>query len=111
MHSSPWTPTGHRFLLLSSTRTTVLKMGFPTVIPLLVFVMGAQVDQTVVSVGPYIFHNSTPAATNFAARSIGKASPPTSAFNEPFGTHPASKSILYVEGVPWINEIRCSSMI
>ena len=40
----------------------VLAIGLPMVIPLEVSVIRVQVDHTVVSVGPYMFHSSTPRA-------------------------------------------------
>src|SRR5882672_441606 len=102
MHSSPGTPMGQGLFCASRIRTVVLAIGLPTVIPLEVSVIRAQVDHTVVSVGPYRFHSSQPRAISWSARSLGRASPPTNALNGVLPFQPASKSRRQVTGVACI---------
>src|SRR5947209_537124 len=78
MYNSPTTPTGTGRNPVSNTYACVLAIGRPidglraarssTV---------ATVDQIVVSVGPYRFVTEAAHSTNEAAKSAGKASPPT----------------------------------
>src|SRR5688572_16650798 len=98
MQSSPGTPMGQRFFCGSRIRMVVLAMGLPMVMPLAVSVIRAQVDHTVVSVGPYMFHNSVPQASNSSARSLGNGSPPTKALNLLRGFHAPSNNSRQVTG-------------
>src|SRR5580698_6467344 len=100
MHNSPGTPMGHDPLCASRMRRMVLAIGLPMVILSEGPEMRAQVDHTVVSVGPYMFHNSTPAASKRAASSGGNVSPPTSALKPGLGAQPASNNRRQVTGVP-----------
>ena len=63
----------------------------------------AQVDQTVVSVGPYRFHRATSRPSRRAARSGDSGSPPHSARNSGRGVQPASSSMCQVAGVACIS--------
>ena len=62
----------------------------------------SMVDQTVVSVGPYMFHSSAQRGSSARARSGGRASPPhkTLRFAEPL--HPAATSARHSAGVACI---------
>src|SRR6516164_445317 len=59
-------------------------------------------DQTVVSVGPYIFHKPPTRESNSEARSPGKASPPQNAVNWRLPSQPDSINIRHVAGVACI---------
>src|SRR5689334_2119202 len=61
--------------------------------------MRSIVDQTVVSVGPYMFHNAFVLAHNCLARSGGSASPPHNAVRDVLPDQPASKRSRQVAGV------------
>src|SRR5436305_503621 len=56
-------------------------------------------DQIVVSVGPYMFHNSRQRGRSSEARSAGSASPPHNAFNLGAPFQPESTNIRQVAGV------------
>ena len=58
-----------------------------------------QVDQTVVSVGPYMFHNVSGSAVRSRARSSGSGSPPTRARKPSVGCQSAASSRRQVPGV------------
>src|SRR5215471_11893080 len=60
------------------------------------------VDQIVVSVGPYKFHNDEHRGINSLAKSGGIASPPQRIFNPSQPGHPLSRSIRQVIGVACI---------
>src|SRR3546814_2267832 len=74
-------------------------MGWPMEIPLSGCSTRQQVDQMVVSVGPYMFHVSQPMVIRRCARSSGSASPPTNTRNVGLPCHPASIRIRQVLGV------------
>ena len=59
-------------------------------------------DQMVVSVGPYMFHNSPQRGSKVTARSGGRASPPQSAFKLRSPVQPASTNMRQVTGVACI---------
>ena len=92
----------------------VLAMGRPMLIGASLFVMRTQLDHTVVSVGPYMFHNESQRSISLPARSAGKASPPHRALSPQRPDQPASISMRQVEGVAcitlmaraWINSDR-----
>ena len=65
-----------------------------------------QVDQIVVSVGPYMFHSSTPRPTSCSASATGSASPPHSPFSWAHPRHPESTSMRQVVGVACITVAR-----
>ena len=56
-------------------------------------------DQTVVSVGPYMFQTEAALAINCSASSRGMASPPQRILRFPFPIQPDSSSNFQVEGV------------
>src|SRR5437660_8387863 len=60
-------------------------------------------DQTVVSVGPYIFQTEPQLAASLRASSGETASPPTIAFSLRSPVHPASSKSCHVVGVACIN--------
>ncbi len=62
---------------------------------------------TVVSVGPYTFHNAPREATSAAARSAGSASPPHQARRAMSPCQPASSGIRHAAGVACITSTRC----
>ena len=89
----------------------VLAIGRPIVSVLPCVVIWAQVDQIVVSVGPYMFHSSSPSPTRLSASATGSASPPHSAFIPAGGVQPESTSIRHVVGVACmiVAPLLCSS--
>jgi len=62
------------------------------------------VDQIVVSVGPYMFHNSKSRSTNASASASGNASPPHNALKPGRPRQPESTSIRQVVGVACITD-------
>ena len=62
----------------------------------------AAADQIAVSVGPYRFHSSTPVASNLAARSRDRASPPQKHRRSGAPCQSAASSICHVAGVACI---------
>ena len=60
----------------------------------------ATADQTVVSVGPYMFHTELLRARSARPRSSGRASPPHRTVKSGSHVHPASTSIFHIVGVP-----------
>src|SRR5581483_5140505 len=89
-------------------------MGFPIGIGDSLSVTRCTVDQMVVSVGPYRFHNSEPVDNSRAANSLGRASPPHHIRKLLLPFHPASSNILHVTGVACITvafeaSINCAS--
>ncbi len=99
MYSSPGTPGGVSRPCSSSTCSSVLAIGAP--IEIGPSPTSATADQMVVSVGPYMFHSSTPPDRSRRASSAGSASPPASAFSPGAPGQPASSSIRQVDGVAW----------
>src|SRR5207253_10425585 len=99
MHNSPDTPTGTNWQFRSSKYICVLAMGRPIEIGEMGESIFVSVDQIVVSVGPYMFHNSPQRGSSSLANSRDKASPPHSTLSlwSPF--QPASISIRQVAGV------------
>ena len=73
-------------------------MGPPTVMAELP-VTRVQDDQIVVSVGPYIFHNSPDPCNKRSASSRGSASPPHSNLKFAGARNPASSSSRQLAGV------------
>ncbi len=87
----------------------VLPIGCPMTMSPSPGVMCAQVDQTVVSVGPYIFQSSPTRDSRASASSVGSASPPHSAFHCGPPRQPASSNKRHVDGVACRVSILCSS--
>src|SRR6267154_159879 len=77
-------------------------MGFPIVIGPSSEVIREVVDQTVVSVGPYMFQTAEALFNNSRARSRGMPSPPQRTLRFLLPSHPASRSNLHVAGVACI---------
>src|ERR1700722_14105150 len=75
-------------------------MGWPIVIGPFPARTLPQEDQTVVSVGPYIFHKVPPPSTSRSPRSRGKASPPHNILNPGRERKPASSISRHEAGVP-----------
>ena len=71
-------------------------MGHSALLP---SVMWAQLDQMVVSVGPYMFHSAPTRGTSHWASSGDKASPPTSALSPALPCQPLARNSRQVEGV------------
>src|SRR5690606_16835441 len=59
------------------------------------------VHQTVVSVGPYTFHNSSTRVNNFFAKLMDNCSPPHKALIGKGLFQPASSNICHLVGVAW----------
>ena len=74
-------------------------IGVPTAIGEDASSMRWQVDQTVVSVGPYMFHRARTRGTSSAASAGRSASPPQSAVSDRSPIHPAAQSSCHVTGV------------
>src|ERR1700752_4655500 len=91
MYSSPTTPTGAKLRLASNTYTSVFAIGLPIGIVPFTDVTRDTVDHTVVSVGPYMFHNSRHRVSSFSPKSGGNDSPPHRIFS--FGDPPQPASI------------------
>ena len=92
----------------------VLAMGQPRgTVPTCIPVSMYTEDQMVVSVGPYIFHNSAQRGSSAAARSPGNASPPQSTFKPRSPGQPASINMRQVTGVACITVAphRCNAAI
>ena len=101
MQISPARRSGAGSPASSSTCTRVLAIGRPIDDAALPRPRSrAQVDQTVVSVGPYMFHSSPARAEQrLGQRPRGSASPPHSALNAAPPRQPASSSMRQVAGV------------
>src|SRR6516164_3442292 len=110
MYSSPTTPGGVRLRFASRTNTCVLAIGRPIGIGLSADVILQTVDQTVVSVGPYMFHNSAHRGSSSFARSRGIDSPPQRALKPADPFHPASISARHAAGVACMT-VHCESRI
>jgi hypothetical protein len=67
-------------------------------------------DQTVVSVGPYMFHSDAQRGSNWLARSAGHASPPHRIFRLGTPFQPASSSMRSVAGVACMMLMRACSI-
>src|ERR1700736_1785817 len=80
-------------------------MGLPMVIALSLWVIREVVDQTVVSVGPYIFQTDALLFNNSRAKSWGIASPPHRTFRLLSPCHPASNRSRHVAGVACITVV------
>ena len=80
-------------------------MGFPSVMHCLASTIRAHDDHTVVSVGPYMFHNSLQRGNKASASSGDNASPPHNTFICGLPCHPAAMSRRQVAGVPCIRVI------
>src|SRR5215469_1351201 len=98
MSSSPGSPTGNGRLDASRIYVSVLWIGLPTWM-LLASVIRHNVDQMVVSVGPYKFQSSAQRGMSSDARSAGIASPPHKAVNRGVPVHPAASIRRQVVGV------------
>src|SRR5690349_19715143 len=100
MYSSPATPGSTGCRSASRTWIVVLATGAQSVstppAPI-----RAVLDQTVVSVGPYMSQPTTPVSASHTARSGGSFSPPQSASSRAGGYHSVSRSIRQVAGVAW----------
>ena len=73
-------------------------------------VICSQVDQIVVSVGPYMFHSSEPQSTSCFARPISSASPPQRIFRPSKPDHPVCSNMRHVAGVACMMVACCSSI-
>ncbi len=111
MNSSPGTPAGTGLSRSSSTYTWVLARGPP-----IVTVSGStgtrsQVDQMVVSVGPYTFHRSRTRSRSARASTGGSASPPTRAVTDG-RSNPASSIACHPDGVActWVTAYADASL-
>src|SRR4051812_30617759 len=98
MNSSPSCPFGTGLRSASTIATCVLAIGRPTVMRS-GSVMHRQVDQIVVSVGPYMFQSSAQRGISLRARSDVIGSPPQSTFNPGAPGQPDASSNLHVVGV------------
>ncbi len=78
MYSSPLQPAGTGRSAVSSTYTWVLRIGAPRETGPPSAVTGAVIDQTVVSVGPYMLVTLAACAASGPASDCGNASPPVS---------------------------------
>src|SRR6266576_4907330 len=74
-------------------------MGLPTVIRPFPELILQIVDQTVVSVGPYMFQSELPRFNNSSTNLLGMASPPHRILRLLFPRHPASNNRRQVAGV------------
>ena len=77
-------------------------MGLPIGTEFVAEVIRWTVDQTVVSVGPYMFHSPAQRGRRFSARSRRRASPPQSTFTFGDPPQPAWTSARHVTGVACI---------
>src|SRR3954447_19350974 len=98
MYNSPTTPAGTSRSDASSTHQRVPAIGDPNVTGAPA-VTSSTADQTVVSVGPYMFQTGPARCTNAAANDPGRASPPHRARNPGDPAQPSSTSICHVAGV------------
>src|SRR5690242_3202428 len=92
MYNSPTRPAGTSSRWESSTNTWVFAIGRPMATGASADVIRSSVDQTVVSVGPYRFHNSPHRVSKALARSRDSASPPHNAIRPGDPVHPAPTS-------------------
>src|SRR5215831_2455146 len=95
--------------LLSSTYIVVFAMGRPTGMVCSADVTGWTADQTVVSVGPYMFHTEDALDISCLARSRDIASPPHRTFKFALPVQPASISSFQADGVACITVMSWSS--
>src|SRR3989442_854347 len=110
MYSSPTAPSGTGLRYASRTKVCVLAIGRPMGIGPAAEVPRWTVDQMVVSVGPYIFHNSLHRGRSSFARSGGRDSPPQRTLRVDEPLQPASTSARHVAGVACIT-LQCESRI
>src|SRR5262249_28078081 len=88
--------------LRSSTYIVVFAMGRPIGIAQSAEETGWIADQTVVSVGPYMFQTEAALVISSLAKSRDIASPPHKIFKSGLPGHPASSSNFHVDGVACI---------
>ncbi len=110
MYNSPATPVGTGRFSSSSTNTRVFAIGRPIVIGSSTDRIRAQVDQTVVSVGPYMFHRLAPRWRRRAASSRSSGSPPHSILSTARPRQPAASSMRQVAGVACISVAAAASI-
>ena len=109
---SPGTPTGQGWPSALTIHTVVLAIGVPMDTRPCATTAGSrrqQVDQTVVSVGPYMFQVSGQRASSSRARSAGSGSAPTSALKPAGGVHCESNRMRHMPGVAcrMVVPVRC----
>src|SRR5271165_7200915 len=100
MYSSPGTPNGTNSPCLSSRYAVVFAFGTPigdTCESSLV--TWYRCEQTVISVGPYTFHNARQRWRSWFARSALNASPPQNKSRSGKPSQPASSNMRHVAGV------------